>query len=157
MILNKFSKGSYQYQKLKNYGQLKQCLVNYLFYNGVSGYSYSGNNKCKTQFREEQFGLSYINIKNIIAILSNKSSWNFNYFHPNFASPLSELICCRNKKPTKIKSYDYIEISKELGDYEIINKENVKEYFRKAIENNLTQEKDITDDFDGKNQNELQN
>ncbi len=124
------------YQKLENYGIHKNCFVNYLFYNGVSGYSYTGTNKCRTEFKEDQFGLSYVGINNIKGTLSNKANWNFGYFHPSLASPLSELVCCRNSKPNGIKSYDYTEITKELENFEIIDNENVNEYFNKAIENN---------------------
>lgn len=138
--LDKFTKGSYQYQKLENYGRFKKCFVNYLFFNGVSGYSYTGNNKCKTQFKEDQFGLSYVDVDNIAGTLTNKANWNFNYFHPSLASPLSELVCCRNSKPSGIKSYDYKEISKELENYKILDSENIDEYFNKAIDNNSNQE-----------------
>jgi hypothetical protein len=134
--LDRFTKGSYQYQKLENYGIHKNCFVNYLFYNGVSGYSYTGTNKCRTEFKEDQFGLSYVGINNIKGTLSNKANWNFGYFHPSLASPLSELVCCRNSKPNGIKSYDYTEITKELENFEIIDNENVNKYFNKAIENN---------------------
>ncbi|XCF05859.1 hypothetical protein ABI125_14220 [Tamlana crocina] len=144
--LNRHSNGSYQYQKLENYGIYKSCYVNYLFYNGVANYTYSGNNKCRTAFNEEQYGLSYTSIDNIKSVISNKASWNFNFFHPNRSSPLSELVCCKNQKENGIKSYNHEEIGKELNNYERLDSENIEEYFSKAIDSNASQDLNKNDE-----------
>lgn len=142
--LNKFTKGSYQYQKLENYGQFKNCFTNYLFYNGVANYPYPGNNKCNTQFQEDQFGLSYVSIENIKSVIGNRANWTFQFFHPNLASPLSELVCCSNSRPSDIKSYSYKEIIGELEDYKTLYKENIDEYFGEILDDNSLQ-KDYSD------------
>jgi hypothetical protein len=125
---------------------MNECYTNYLFYNGVANYSYTGNNKCDTQFNEEQFGLSYVNIDEIISVIGNRANWNFQYFHPNIASPLSELVCCRNRKHSKIKSYNYKEIMERLVDnYPLLDKQAVEEYFEREISKNSDKEVERND------------
>ena len=144
--LDKNTKGLYQYQKLLNYGVNNQCFTYYLFYNGVANYSYTGNNKCGTQFNEDQYGLSYVNIDEIISVIENRANWNFHYFHSKHASPLSELVCCRNRKSLKTKSYNFKEIMLRLEDYTLsIEKNNVEDYFERIIRNNTDKDKESTD------------
>ena len=146
--LDKFSKGSYQYQKLENYGVFKKCHTNYLLYNGVSGFYHNGNNKCSSPFSEDQFGLSYVSIDDIKSVIKTKANWTFQYFHPTIASPLSELVCCRNNNSLNIKSYDYKEISQTLDEYQqLIFEDDINQYFEKAIgEDSDKNEDDISKD-----------
>ncbi|AVR46782.1 hypothetical protein C7S20_16775 [Christiangramia fulva] len=153
--LDRNKNGIYQYQKLVNYGVYKQCYVYYLFYNGVLNYTHSGNNKCNTAFDEDQFGLSYVEIDDIQTVIPHKINWTFNHFHPNLASPLSQLVCCKNSRRNNIKSYDYEEIIKELEDYEIINQENVEAFFGKAIDLNSQQTTDQIDKIESERKSDV--
>lgn len=143
--LDRFTNGSYQYQKLLNYGYVNECYTNYLFYNGVANYHYSGTNKCDTKFDESQFGVSYVDISKIKSVIGNRVNWNFQYFHPCFASPLSELVCCRNKKLKNIKSYGYQEIMKKIENYPKFNRQDVEAHFEKVISYNSDKEFDNSD------------
>lgn len=140
--LDRFTNGSYQYEKLLDYGKKNQCYTNYLFYNGVDNYTHSGRNKCNTEFEEDQFGLSYIDVNEIMSVIGNRVNWTFNYFHPNLASPLSELVCCRNSRNLNIKSYEYEEILKRLSNYSLLDKQAVENYFEKIISNKPDKEYD---------------
>jgi len=141
--LNRFTNGSYQYQKLLDYGNENNCFTNYLFYNGVENYKYTGKNKCNTEFEENQFGLSYISVQSIISVINNRANWNFNYFHPDLASPLSELVCCKNSKRPNIKSYDYKEILEKLENYSLLKKEDVENYFESINNEEIADKKNL--------------
>lgn len=142
--LDKTTKSTYQYQKLEDYGKSKQCHANYLFYNGVSNFTYRGSNKCSVQFDEKQFGLSYASINSIKSVISSKANWTFQYFHPKIASPLSELVCCKNTNISMVKSYDYNEIVQSLTNFQqLVYQEDINKYFEKILVEESEKKEDL--------------
>lgn len=147
--LNRNSLGTYQWEKLEKYKTLKKCYIHYLFYNGVQNFTHLGINKCSINYNEEQFGLSYVDTKDVERIALSKNKWNFSDFHPKLANPLSELVCCLGTPNSNVSNYDYQTIVETLNKYQKleyladINKQFAKaEEIKKSSDDNNKDEKD---------------
>lgn len=154
--LNRISLGTYQWQKLENYKSLKKCHINYLFYNGVRNFTYTGRNKCSSPYNEEQLGLSYVSVKNVERITLSKSSWGFSDFHTAMSHPLSEIFCCLGNDNSKLQTYTYEDIIATLNDYQQLEfLEDIEQKIEKALENNES-ENDRDKDKDSKNNDRIE-
>lgn len=133
--LNRHSLGTYQWQKLANYQAKKRCYINYLFYNGVRNFAYTGRNKCSSSYNEEQFGLSYVSVDNVRRIALSKNSWEFSDFHTTFSHPLSEIFCCLGEDNSNIKMYEYEDIVATLNKYQKLEYlADIEQKIEKAME-----------------------
>lgn len=158
--LNRFSLGTYQWQKLANYQAQKKCHINYLFYNGVRNFPYTGRNKCSSSYNEEQFGLSYVGVDDVERIALSKNSWDFSDFHTTFSHPLSEIFCCLGKENSNIKMYRFEDIEVTLNDYQKLEYlTDIEQKIEKAMEssesdNNNDNDRDRDRDKDSINNDE---
>lgn len=142
--LNRNSLGTYQWEKLKSYKEIKGCHINYLFYNGVLNFLYNSTDRCGNYYNQKQLGLSYVSVNDVERITLSKSSWFFYDFHTNYSHPLSEIVCCRGEFNPEIKIYNFAEIKETLNEYKrIIFAEDIENYYSKLENNSEIKDKNI--------------
>lgn len=122
--------GEFQWDKLNRLANQAGCISQYLLYNGVRDYKYSGQDKCNRTFSETQFGCSLVSTIDVerISLLRNPT---FRDFHPLFVQPWRVIVCCKhdNNKQTLYnisqvkRAVDYYPIS--FGNTNILRQDDI--------------------------------
>lgn len=125
--LDRIRGGEYQWDKLNRLAETAGCISQYLLYNGVKNFTYSGLDKCNRAFNETQFGCSLVETNDIKKISSLNSSPAFLDFQPKHAQPWRVIVCCKhdNHKQTL---YNISQIKKAVEHYPLVegNKDILK-------------------------------
>jgi hypothetical protein len=92
--------GEYQWVKLNRLKASAGCEVRYLLYNGVDGFIFNGEDICKRDFSQEQFGCSLVNTTDMERVALAKTPV-FKDFHPELAQPWRIITCCLYPRKSK--------------------------------------------------------
>jgi len=107
--------GEYQWDKLERLSKQSGCISQYLLYNGVGGYNYSGTDKCNRPFLAPQFGCSIVDIQDVQNFSTNHNP-SFSDFHPFRAQPWRVIVCCK-QKTRDISLFSTTQVKKSIEYY----------------------------------------
>lgn len=105
----------YQWDKLNRLSKQSGCISQYLLYNGVGGFNYSGTDKCNRPFLAPQFGCSIVDVSDVENLSLNHNTSFFD-FHPAHAQPWRVIVCCfQNARKNTL--YSIAQIKKAVDYY----------------------------------------
>lgn len=111
------SGGEYQWAKLNRLSSASGCVVRYLLYNGLANYLYNGNDICRRNFDEDQFGCSLVKTADVER-LALAGPVSFDDIHYELAQPWRIITCCLfDIKIEKATYYSATQVREAVGIY----------------------------------------